>query len=97
MIPLKIICDSGVHCPTCRDLAGGREWRRQLAEKFKTTNAPDFDCPRNLPWGHREQELPRPSKGCGGCKKRKAMLNKLLPGLGTAVERALNPIARLLK
>lgn len=45
-------CRSFAHCSTCRDLEGGRAWRQSIATACSVPNdAPDFVCPRGLPWG----------------------------------------------
>lgn len=87
-------CASGVHCETCRDLAGGRAWRLRLSRTFLLPGGdPDFACPRGRPWGYEG-----PSRGlgdtvarvikwatggrvrpCGGCGKRRARLNRVWP------------------
>lgn len=84
-------CGSGVHCVTCRDKSDGRLFRLSLGKVFQLPdNAPDFECPHGKPWGWQ-----KPSTGlgdtfakitkavgikpCAGCKKRQAILNKLVP------------------
>ncbi len=45
-------CQTRVHCVTCRDLEGGREWRESLGKAFKLPKgAPDFECPHSIEWG----------------------------------------------
>ena len=45
-------CKLRVHCPTCRDLEGGRKWREKLAKTYDLPNGEiDFDCPHGVPWG----------------------------------------------
>ena len=64
-------CRSHAHCRTCRDLDGGRLWRRAVAEQFAVLgSATDFDCPDGLPWNVKESDVPgetRPGekKPCG--------------------------------
>ncbi len=51
MIPIAVICDAGTHCPTCRNLEGGRKWRESLSKAVEVTSV-DFECSRGLAWGH---------------------------------------------
>lgn len=53
MLPFdKHICEYRIHCPTCRDLEGGREWRRRVSVAFNVPQpAPDWECPRGMEWG----------------------------------------------
>ena len=45
-------CACRLHCPTCRDLEGGRKRRGSLAEHFALPGGEiDFDCPHGIPWG----------------------------------------------
>lgn len=78
----KVACTSGVHCGTCRDREGGRYWRSRTVE-----GEADFECPHGKPWNgpkllgdHVETVLKKigvkAKPGCG-CKKRKAMLNRI--------------------
>jgi hypothetical protein len=47
------VCDAGVHCATCRDLAASA-WRASLCAALPCpAGAPDFACPRGKPWGWR--------------------------------------------
>lgn len=50
MIRLGVLCDAGVHCPTCRD-PGAAEWRASVRYAFDVP-AGEWECPRGLPWGH---------------------------------------------
>lgn len=84
-------CLSKVHCQTCRDKGGGREFRIGLGNAFSLPNdAPDFECPHGRPWGWQKpssglgdtvEKIARAVglKPCGGCKKRQQALNKLVP------------------
>lgn len=50
MIPLAVLCDSGLHCTTCRDRRQ-RRWRLSLAVAYVLPGGDvDFDCPRGLEW-----------------------------------------------
>lgn len=46
----SIHCTSRMHCPTCRDLTGGRSWRSSLQGGFDDLPLVDFPCPAGLPW-----------------------------------------------
>ena len=75
-----LACHTRAHCRTCRTDA---DWRERV------TGVRDFDCPHGVTAGN------IPSRGigdtiakvtdalhipkCGGCKKRQAKLNKLIP------------------
>ena len=87
-------CETRVHCRTCRDKEGGRCWRESLATAFELPNGEiDFECPRGKPWGYMPKSRGLGDtvakaikaatfgkvKPCGGCKKRQARLNKLVP------------------
>lgn len=87
-------CTSGLHCATCRDTGkAGTQFRAAMGRSFQLPpDAPDFACPQGKPFTKRE---PAPSRGlgdtiaritkavgikpCGGCQKRRAMLNALVP------------------
>jgi len=68
-------CRIHAHCRTCRDLEGGRLWRKAVAEQFAVLGgATDFDCPDGLPWNLKESDvpdemLPAEKKPCGCGKK----------------------------
>lgn len=45
-------CKCKLHCQTCRDKEGGRQWRESLRVAFALpNNETDFECPHGLPWG----------------------------------------------
>ena len=85
-------CVSKVHCQTCRDKTKvGKSFRESLLRVFVLPgDETEFSCPHGRPWGWQ-----KPSSGlgdtigkianaigikeCGGCKKRKEALNKLVP------------------
>ena len=83
------ICKPGLYCRVCRDREAGRPHRVTWLTRNGSTIAPDFECPEGKPWGY------APSRGlgdtiakrtsavgikpCGGCKRRRDSLNKLLP------------------
>ena len=85
-------CTLQLHCTTCRDFNGGRDWRAALLLRFSLPyGRADFTCPHGRPWGFQP-----PSRGlgdtvakivhavtgikpCGGCQKRRAALNRLMP------------------
>jgi len=49
---IEKLCAPRLHCPTCRDLEGGRQWRGSLHRAFKLPNDEvDFECPHGLSWG----------------------------------------------
>ena len=87
-------CLAGGHCRKCRDLLGGRPFRIDLAGNFALPDgAPDFDCPHGKPWGFLpparglgdtvERVIKKVTFGrvkpCGGCRKRRNKLNKMVP------------------
>jgi hypothetical protein len=50
-------CTSRAHCKVCRNLSGGRLWRKSLAKAYTLPAAPadaadpaDFECPFGLSW-----------------------------------------------
>ena len=52
LVVIEPICRTRLHCPTCRDLEGGRAWRESLGKAFKLPeDAPDFECPHGIEWG----------------------------------------------
>lgn len=54
-------CRSRLHCLSCRDRCGGRDWRSSLAAGFELpVGAPDFACPHGLPWGLTKAPAPVP-------------------------------------
>ena len=88
----SVHCRLEAHCGTCRNLEGGRAWRKQIAER-SVVEGVDWPCPRGKAWG-----WTGPSRGlgdtvakvikavtlgrvkpCGGCGKRRAKLNRLVP------------------
>lgn len=59
--PLKILATSGVcaerlHCATCRDLEGGRSWRKGLGKIFELSGV-DFECPHGVGWGETPERI----------------------------------------
>ena len=47
-----IHCMSKSHCNTCRNLEGGREWRKNLMSLFVLPgDNVDFKCPYGKEWG----------------------------------------------
>jgi len=85
-------CRREVHCGRCRDLEGGRAWRQGIAKRF-TVESVDWPCPRGYDWGYEGRSRGLGDtvakvikavtfgrvKPCGGCKKRQAALNRLVP------------------
>ena len=85
-------CRREKHCGTCRDLEGGRAWRKDKKERYGAPEA-DWPCPKGHPWGYegRSRGLGDTAakfiktvtlglvKPCGGCKKRRAWLNGKFP------------------
>ncbi len=54
-------CIAQVHCGACRDLKGGRKWRKALHKTFLLPDDKvDFDCPVGFPWGFIPPNLPKP-------------------------------------
>src|SRR4051812_48110267 len=49
-------CTSKAHCKVCRNLVGGREWRRSISNNFSLpqvaegTDPADFECPYGEVW-----------------------------------------------
>ena len=76
----KLACHTRAHCAACRTDA---DWRERV------TGARDFDCPHgvtsdSLPSRGLGDTIAKATKAvgikpCGGCKKRQAALNKLVP------------------
>src|SRR5688500_12971023 len=60
------ICTSGAHCGFCRNLDGARAWRGRQAKRFTMPDgAPDFACPKDLPWGYKPppgEPKPKPAR-----------------------------------
>jgi len=56
-------CTGGEHCRPCRDLEGGRPWRRKIAAAFAVPGGEvDWECPYGRPWGAAGQgPIPAPS------------------------------------
>lgn len=52
-----IHCQSKAHCQICRNRDGGRAWRRQILDIFKTEVGEDFACPDGIEWGIKEPPL----------------------------------------
>ncbi|HUX02246.1 MAG TPA: hypothetical protein VMY35_14875 [Phycisphaerae bacterium] len=48
-------CRREMHCGTCRDLEGGRAWRKQIAERF-TVEGVDWPCPKGHDWEYEPPE-----------------------------------------
>ena len=85
-------CKAGTHCATCRDLEAGRSWRESLTLRFAVPGgAVDFVCPQGRPWGYvgparglgdKVAKIIHGLTGirpCGGCHKRRELLNRLWP------------------
>ena len=84
-------CKAGTHCATCRDLEAGRSWRESLTLRFAVPGgAVDFVCPHGRSWGTQPSRglgdtvakvihAVTGIKPCGGCRKRQAALNRLMP------------------
>lgn len=53
---MDIICQSGLHCPNCRD-PNANAWRESLGKAYTLPDdAPDFQCPHGKPWGYQGGE-----------------------------------------
>lgn len=78
------ICSVEEHCEACRDLEGGREWRRNMKETFAVPDlAPDWECPHGKPWGWAPPVRPRmtiaqlvaanaaKARDCPACRRRR--------------------------
>ena len=85
-------CTVKLHCPLCRDLLAGRAWRVSLFSRFSVPGGVvDFTCPHGRPWGFQPPSRGLGDtvakiihavtgiKPCGGCQKRRAALNRLMP------------------
>ena len=84
-------CTVKLHCPLCRDLLAGRAWRVSLSLRFAVPGgAVDFVCPHGRSWGTQPSRglgdtvakvihAVTGIKPCGGCRKRQAALNRLMP------------------
>ena len=45
-------CGCRLHCSQCRDMEGGRAWRKSLMKHFRVPgDTVDFECPHGLSWG----------------------------------------------
>ena len=74
-------------CGSCRQMSRGRAFRETILSirEIEGVDA-DFDCPKGRPWvadglGDTIAKATKAVgiKPCGGCKKRQAALNKLVP------------------
>lgn len=69
-----LACHTRTHCGTCRTDA---DWRERV------TGVREFDCPHGVSTGLGDTIAKITKsvgiKPCGGCKKRQAALNKLVP------------------
>ena len=45
-------CRREVHCGRCRDLEGGRAWRKGISKRFNVPEA-DWPCPKGHEWGYK--------------------------------------------
>ena len=79
-------CSHQHFCEMCRKLSSGREFRSGALRRSELDCEPDFTCPKGKPWiseglgdtiAKVTDALHIPK--CGGCKKRQAKLNKLVP------------------
>jgi hypothetical protein len=71
-------CGSRVHCGVCRDLEGGRGFRRSVAAGWSVPGGTeDWDCPWGIAWGQDERgwdavpcpyEYPATAAICRKCK-----------------------------
>lgn len=84
MTCMSQICQSGVHCRTCRDKEGGRDWRRSLT--CEIPGKPDFECPLGVQWNEKHWQPGTAfakmldSLGveqCAGCSQRKKKIDEL--------------------
>ena len=50
-------CKTHFHCPTCRDKAGGVDWRKSIMNGFDDVKSVNFRCPDKVKWG--EKPCPR--------------------------------------
>lgn len=90
-------CSCRLHCPTCRDVEGGRAWRQQLTNGFTLPgNRVDFACPHGVPWvpdtgkpGRRSANRPVPEaawkQAAGRIRHGLAGLAKSLLGINPAL------------
>lgn len=87
-IPVLPECKSksGQFCGSCRSLDKGRDFRRTILAIRGIEADIDFECPLGKPWlslglGDTIAKATKAIgiKPCGGCKKRQAKLNKLVP------------------
>ena len=89
----SMACRSRAHCPVCRDREGGRKMRTAWGRRFLLPDDKvDFDCPFGGGWGASPSKGLGDTvsklidmiffgkiKECGGCRKRRAALNKRFP------------------
>ena len=85
-------CRREAHCRTCRDREGGRKWREGIAKRYAVEGV-DWECPLGHPWGYEGRSrglgdtVAKVIKAvtfgrlrpCGGCRKRRSWLNKVIP------------------
>jgi hypothetical protein len=64
-------CRSGVHCATCRDRDGGRDWRKSAAQVFAVPEI-DWECPRGLAWGYAPEGAAKKTSAETVCRHRGA-------------------------
>jgi len=82
-------CRREAHCGTCRNLEGGRTWRKQIAERFAVEGV-DWPCPKGHEWGYQSPEReaakrePEPPfvaarrKACEACDEEACFLKRML-------------------
>ena len=67
---LKTICQTRIHCVTCRDRVGGREWRESLGKVITLpNNLVDFECPHGVEWSVEKKEFEFITKRRKICKE----------------------------
>jgi hypothetical protein len=90
-------CTGHAHCRSCRNRKSN--FRRVMAVRFTLPGGvEDFECPYGRPWNGEQPKGPVRGLGdvvaavtkavgirpCGGCAKRQAALNKLVPFKGAS-------------
>lgn len=72
-------CTSKLHCKTCRNKDGGRNWRQSLSKNFELPdNNVDFECPYGLQWGTQPPVKNSP-EDCPDCIREKPKLSHIQP------------------
>ena len=93
-------CDGEALCFTCRNLKNGRKFRLSIMGAFSGLAKPDFDCPKNHPWGYniiqKINDLPNDSDNAKCLKALAAQIEDLMGKPGIKQCRSSHLAAKLL-